>query len=247
MDPTIYAAYFKFERYHWWNLGKLSIVESLVRRYCSQTEPLKLIDIGAGTGSYAEFFAKKGMMVEAHDGSPLAMPYLRDVCAHCVQKKFPDDYRQCNPEYDVVLLLDMIEHLQDDRSGIDAALRLLKPGGILLCTVPACKRMWGEYDVVAHHYRRYDLSEVRELVKDKRARIEKISYYSTLLFPFLFTVRFFENMAFRISRRAPVYRPHFLPGFFNFFLKIIFSFEKYLIKFMDFPFGSSIVLVCRKL
>jgi SAM-dependent methyltransferase len=53
--------------------------------------------------------------------------------------------------FDVVLTLDVLEHLEDDAAGLREAARLVKPGGVLLVTVPALPRLWGGQDVVSHH------------------------------------------------------------------------------------------------
>lgn len=246
MDPTVYQIYYQLERDHWWNQAKRSIIVSLLERFCAGLSRARIVDIGSGTGSIAELLESKGMNVEVHDGSPLAMEYLRKICKQSFQKNFPVDYWQIANEYDVVLLLDVLEHLEDDRRGLDAALQILKPGGILVCTVPACKSMWGEYDIIAHHCRRYSLAEMRKLLKNKPVQVEQLSYYSALLFPFLYLVRFLENSAFRWTKRNPVFRPHFVPKALNTVLRKIFDLEKRLLRHFNLPFGSAIVAVLRK-
>lgn len=246
MDSAVHEAYYRLEREHWWFQGRRGIVLSMLERYCPNLANARIVDIGAGTGSYAEFLSTKGIAVEAHDSSPLSMKFLRQICKESAQKNFPGDYRDAAPDYDVILLLDMIEHLEDDRSGIQTAVRMLKPGGILLCTVPACKKMWSEYDVISHHRRRYALDEMRALFRGQSLRIEKLSCYATLLFPFLFAVRFWENYKFRQSNREAVYRPHFVPKMLNSILRRIFEFEKNILVRFNLPYGSSIIAVVRK-
>jgi len=247
MDPDIYRVYYKLERDHWWNQAKRDIVLSVLEQYCSFRIGSKIADIGAGTGSYSEALLKKGVLAEAHDSSALAIENLRRAKIPFAQKAFPDDYRNISDRYDAILLLDVLEHIADDRSAIDVALRMLKPGGVLVCTVPACRKMWGEYDVVAHHQRRYDLGEVRALFSGRdNLHIEKLSYYSAILFPILFSVRFVENFFYRRFRKKATFRPHFVPKFLNQILYFVFIQEKALLKRMNFVLGSAIIAVLRK-
>src|SRR6185312_16486006 len=57
--------------------------------------------------------------------------------------------------FDLVVMLDVLEHLEDDHAGLAAVLTRLAPGGFFLATVPAFPMLWSSHDVSHHHFRRY--------------------------------------------------------------------------------------------
>ena len=57
--------------------------------------------------------------------------------------------------YDMIAVLDVVEHIEDDVAALTAMGECLKPGGKILIAVPAHQWMWSAHDVVNHHHRRY--------------------------------------------------------------------------------------------
>lgn len=242
MDSEIYKTYYRMEREHWWFHGRTEILLSLLRTYFPNLNQAKVLDIGTGTGGLLEVFAKEGISITGHDASEEGVALIRQNGGRAELKKLPEDYQDAAPEYDIVLLLDVLEHVEDDREGLKAALRMLKPGGILLCTVPANKSMWGPYDEFSHHFRRYEYPEFEALMNSAMIPVRKISFFCTLLFPIIFTARMFEKTF--LVRKA--YRPYFVPGIFNKFLYQIFRLEKGILARGTMPFGSSLLGILQK-
>ena len=85
--------------------------------------------------------------------------------------------------YDLVAILDVIEHIDEDVAGLQRAGRKLKPGGRILITVPAFPWMWSAHDVVNHHKRRYTRRTLKALVADAGLKLEMMSWFNSLLFP----------------------------------------------------------------
>ena len=75
--------------------------------------------------------------------------------------------------YDMILLMDVVEHIDDDLFFLNAALKHLKPGGIVAINVPAHMRLYSKYDEVAGHKRRYNTANIKELFR--AAKVEPIS------------------------------------------------------------------------
>lgn len=248
MDSSVYEVYEDLERKHWWNIARRRLILSLLEGHFPSLDKARVVDIGAGSGAFLQFFEKRNIQAEAHDGSSEAVEHIRRHTRLPVYRRhFPEDYGpQDFEKYDVVLLLDVLEHLQDDRTAFQTAVKLLKREGLLFCTVPACKKMWSEYDIMAHHFRRYAQKELLELVTHPEVEIRKLSHFSTFLFPILFLVRFVEHRIYRRSGKEAVFRPHFLPEILNRVLFHIFDLEKGLLGHFNFWFGSSLMVILRK-
>src|SRR5207244_4418501 len=81
--------------------------------------------------------------------------------------------------FDVVLALDVLEHLDDDATALAEAARLLKPGATLVVTVPALPSLWGAQDVVSHHRRRYTKRTLRALFARAGLPAPELTYFNT--------------------------------------------------------------------
>src|SRR5205807_7355688 len=75
--------------------------------------------------------------------------------------------------FDLVTGLDVVEHLDDDLSGLREMRRVLRPGGRALLFVPAFMFLWGVQDDISHHRRRYTLGELKQRVADAGLSIER--------------------------------------------------------------------------
>lgn len=244
MDPSIYETYYRLERQHWWFQARRDIILAMLDLYRPHLRTAGVLEIGMGTGGLIEEFERRGIEIEGHDASEQAVALASKTCKSILKtKKFPEEYDGTDTKkYGIILLLDVLEHIQDDAHALKIALRLLKPGGILLLTVPACKKMWSAYDVMSHHYRRYEFQDIHRLIRISDAIPLKVTCFSTFLFPFLFIVRKIEG---KFSRK-PVYRPFFIPGFFNRLLYFVFASEKHMLRNGNMPFGSSLMAVLKK-
>jgi hypothetical protein len=123
---------------------------------------------------------------------------------------------------------------------------VLKPDGLLLATVPAYRFLWGPQDEISHHKRRYRAKELKARLEQAGFSLLKLSYFNTLLFPFI--------AAIRLGRKVVPGQPAELKsdftltnaGFLNQLLASIFALERHLITRFDLPFGVSIVALARK-
>jgi len=143
--------------------------------------------------------------------------------------------------YDMVALLDVLEHVPDDKGSLVAIFERLKPGGALLLTVPINPWMWSAHDVAHHHHRRYRTPEIRQLALDAGYDIELLSPFNSLLFPPIAAVRLVGKLTGKDDSddampSAPV----------NKILDTVFGLEKDLIGRVPLPFGVSLIAVLRR-
>jgi SAM-dependent methyltransferase len=138
--------------------------------------------------------------------------------------------------------MDILEHLDDDAKGISELYRTLSKGGMLILTIPAFKFLWGIQDEVTAHKRRYSRPEIVNKLRQEGFKIMKSSYFNFFLFfPILFGRRLIQLLGLKIESENKINFP-----LINFFLKIIFSLEPYLLKYFSFPFGVSIYCLAKK-
>lgn len=81
---------------------------------------------------------------------------------------------------DTVMLINVLEHVEDDRGALRGFRRILKPHGHLLLFVPALQALFGPLDTVFGHFRRYALSELAEKVRAAGFGIVKAHYFDLL-------------------------------------------------------------------
>ncbi len=170
------------EKSHFWFRGRETLIEKIVQEKLSPSA--KVIDFGCGTGRIVEKLAEKQFQAVGLD--------LRKEGLIELKKRRPDLLLvQANAEavpfldssFDAALLLDLLEHV-DDKAVLKEACRLVRPGGLILLTVPAHSWLWSERDELAGHRRRYSKKQLRNLLNTVALQVEEIGYYHCFLFPF---------------------------------------------------------------
>ena len=146
--------------------------------------------------------------------------------------------------FDIVLALDLIEHVQDDRAALDGLLRILRPGGRLILFTPAFAFLWSAQDRVSHHYRRYTAEDLRGKLHAAGYAIEKLSYANTLLFPIVWAGRLLLRVSGRSETVTDENRLH--PAWTNGVLARLFSMERPMLRRWNLPFGVSLMAVAAR-
>jgi SAM-dependent methyltransferase len=97
---------------------------------------------------------------------------------NCVNdiKKLPDN------ELDGIIMMDVLEHIENDKPFFDIAVNKLKNGGLMLITVPAWQFLFSAHDVKSLHFRRYNRKQLKALIKHDDMKIIKCHYFYTSLF-----------------------------------------------------------------
>ena len=151
--------------------------------------------------------------------------------------------------FQLVLMLDILEHIDDHQRILREAYATVRDNGYLLISVPAYRFLWGVQDILSHHKRRYTGGEVRELVQESGFSIRRLTYFNTLLFPIIASVRLLRRGQIKGGNGVGSGQSDFAmtkPGFLNELLLKIFSSEKWWLRWVDFPFGTSILCLAQK-
>ena len=90
---------------------------------------------------------------------------------------------------DVVLLLDVLEHIEGDRAFLSGLVQRMKPGAHLIMTVPADPRLWSPHDGSHHHFRRYTTATLPPVWHDLPIHCRLLTPFNARLFPLIFLAR----------------------------------------------------------
>jgi SAM-dependent methyltransferase len=248
LERSYYQEYFFFEQDNWWFVSRRRILISLLRQSLPRGGGVQILDAGCGTGINLEYLAEFGDVVGA-DSSEEAIEFCRKRGNASVVRTDLCDLEWKDDHFDLVTALDVIEHIDRDDLAVRELVRVTKPGGHLLVTVPAFPGLWSEHDEINHHRRRYRADTVRDLLRKNDCDIVKFTYMNTFLFPIAYAVRTWQQLRDRIfGKSAHPPRTDFVDyhPVVNAMLTAIFTAETPLVTFAGLPFGLSIVCFARK-
>jgi SAM-dependent methyltransferase len=233
------AVHIEEDRHHWYFRGRLAVLLAVLEA-ALPPPPCRLVDLGCGTGNVLQALGRFGHAIGVeHDADLRAAGLAAGLEVRA--GGLPDDIPVPDDGADAALLLDVIEHVDDDIAALRAARRVVRPGGIVMVTVPAYAWLWSGHDVALGHRRRYTASRVRAAVAAAGLRVEHVSYFNTVLFPAIAAVRLAKRLAGAGSH--DLHRP---PAAVNDALTALFALERHLVLRPGLPFGSSIVAVARR-
>lgn len=243
MEPTFYKTYFEVEKNHWWFKTRRNILFWLIEKFRNKkNNKFSIFDFGCGSGFLVGELQSLGYDAFGADTSKEAIEFgLRKGIRNI--KVVEADEMPSSESLDMILALDVIEHVKDDVNLVVSLERSLKPGGVLMVTVPAYEWMWGVQDEVALHFRRYNMSSLLSLVRNRNFSILKKSYFNTFLFIPIAFVRLVDKL-FKIKSRESDFDIN--NKLVNALFYFVFNLESKLFKLINFPFGVSILLVLRK-
>lgn len=241
MEAEVYARMAELDSEHWWFAARRDILESVIRRTVRPPPNARILEIGCGTGHNLEMLSRFGT-VEATELNDSARELASRRFGRAIQAAaLPDLSMFDESSFDLVALLDVLEHIPDDAASLRAIRSALKPGGKLLVTVPGNPWMWSAHDVSHHHHRRYRKSQLREVATSAGFAVDLLSPFNTLLFPAVAAARIGGKL---LRREAADDSMPSRPV--NAVLKSVFSLEAPLIGRVPLPFGVSLIAVLRR-
>lgn len=149
-------------------------------------KPVRVIDFGAGTGTFAAPLAAKGLPVVAVEADGALRRHLVDMGLSALESL--DGVEEGSVDY--LYTLNVLEHIVDDEAIVAGCFRVLRPGGTVLIYVPAFMVLFGPMDRLVGHLRRYRLQPLRELVKRAGFVVDRVEYVDSLGFMASLLLRF---------------------------------------------------------
>lgn len=193
MNPEEYAKLERLDRTHWFYRGKRAVVRHWIERYRPLGPGDTLVDAGTGTGTWlVEAGERTGCRIvglDDHEESiAIARPRVEALGGRVLQTAL-DRVDLPAGDASVITMLDVLEHLDDDAGAVREMTRLLRPGGLLVVTVPALMQLWSDWDVVLHHRRRYHRAGLVDLFRPFPLELLHCAYFNSLMLPPIWLVR----------------------------------------------------------
>jgi SAM-dependent methyltransferase len=250
----------KMQREHFWYVGRHRLLLNVLKKELAHRngarDALCAIDLGGGCGGWVEYLHQylpdTFQELALGDSSQRALKLAEPVVG-AYANRYQVDLMDLpwKDKWDVVFLLDVIEHLPDDAEVLRQALACVKPGGLVVVTAPALKAFWTYNDEVAKHQRRYCRRDFQALSKTTGAELLRLQYFMFALSPMLFLNRILfrpKHGASDDEMRAYVERSHAVPSRpANALLTGVLLAEAWLANVVSFPWGSSVAGVFRRM
>jgi SAM-dependent methyltransferase len=234
------------EETHWWFQGRRELLRSLARKL--DLRDALILDAGCGTGFARKELGSMGTVIgldaaeeafAADPGEPRCIEGERRTGCLALIEKTPFH----SDSFDLIVSLDVLEHLEDDLAALIELHRICKPGGYLLLTVPAYAWMWSTHDEALGHRRRYSAGRLSGVVRAAGFEVCKLSYLVSSVLPAAAGYRLLKRKAGKDTETSdlfPVPRP------INWVLGALMKLESRLVWRISLPFGLTVALLARK-
>ncbi|MCX5875940.1 MAG: class I SAM-dependent methyltransferase [Deltaproteobacteria bacterium] len=241
MRPETYREMAEVQDRHWWFVARKRILANLIRTLALPTEP-RILEIGCGTGGNLAMLARFGRLCAMeYDVEARAIAASLGICP-VAAGGLPDPVPFEDGQFDLICLLDVLEHIEDDLAALMRASKLLDPAGRLLVTVPAYAWLWSTHDEAHHHFRRYTVKSVRKLANAAGLSVYRLGYFNSLMFSLIAGARLLQKAVGKNAGSDAA-----LPAsFVNQLLTGLFGLERHIAPRTLFPFGTSVLAVLGK-
>jgi SAM-dependent methyltransferase len=237
---------------HWWFAGRTWSLLNMLDRVVAPDGTKQVLDIGCGAGNMFHHLSRYGSVVGV-DNNPKPLEVARER-GYKVQEGTAEDLPVDDESFDLVSLLDTVEHCDDDMAVLRECYRVCKPGGLLVITVPAFMWLWSHNDVLNAHKRRYTTGELADKLKRVGFHVERMTYNNFLLFPMAAGLILMRRGT---EQEPDLASPHFddesyqvemepAPPLMNAILKSVTWAESQVLRWIGLPAGTSIICIAQR-
>lgn len=239
---------------HWWFASRTRAILALLDKYAGPGKRgRRVLDVGAGAGNIMHNLAQYGDEIIGLEYNPKPIPVAHergwDVRqGDATNMPFADAY------FDIVALLDTVEHIKDERAVFSETFRVTKPGGTMIVTVPAFMWLWSHNDVINLHERRYTAPELRQKLEAAGWQVPYCGYNNFIVFPLGAGVILLRRW---LGKEPDMASPHFdddayqvemepAPPWLNAILEGLGKVEVAMLKRWRLPWGTSVIAIAQK-
>ena len=195
-DETYFEKLYQIEDRHFWFRARQAIVSVLTEQITANYPPgYRVMEIGCGTGNLL-----KTLESTCRNGIVFGLDLFWEGLAFAQQRTIAgliqaraETMPFSKSQFDLIGVFDVLEHLENDEDILTSIQQILKPGGKLLVTVPAHGDLWGSFDMISHHQRRYQTSDLTQKLVRSGFAIEYLSECMQVLYPLA-----------KLRRKAPI-------------------------------------------
>lgn len=246
MRKDLYEEMYRLEESYWWHVAKRRLVQSMVKQYLPSGSGRVALDVGCGTGKLLKEMKqwKRWQRVIGMDGADEALKYcLERGITDCIKANFESKLPLADDSVDLITSLDVVEHVKKDQQLLREFSRVLKPGGLVIVTVPAHQWLWTYWDDILGHKRRYTTDEMKDRFIKAKLEIIKVSYFYSYLLPIALVFRYVKRVFPGLKGRSDFVR---LPEVINKLLLWLSRIETEVVSKQQIPTGLSVVCVGRR-
>ncbi|MGJ6964054.1 class I SAM-dependent methyltransferase [Streptosporangium sp. G11] len=182
MEATEIHRTVEVEDRHWWYRERRALLARELRELRRLGPPGRALDVGAAGGGNTRVLVGHGWDSLVADYSQTAVELarergLRAIHADARELPLPDG------EFDLVTAFDVLEHIEEDDRAAGELVRVLRPGGTALITVPCDMALWSAHDVASGHVRRYTREGLEGLLTGAGLVVDRLWSWNVLLRP----------------------------------------------------------------
>lgn len=224
---------------HWYYHSKYKLIRAHLRTLGLNPDTFTTADVGTGVGLFLSKLESDGL-ASTERSIGIDPAYVNPATAVGSSIPLVQNFSG-DRQYDVILMMDVLEHVKDDVSLLRETVKYIKPGGFLLVTVPALPFLMSAHDRFLGHFRRYTLSSLRQLTQST-SELEPlcIHYYFASLLPIAVPWRLFNK-----SKKTYTSDMKPIHGCFNSMMKRVCELEL-LVASCNKLAGLTAVALCRK-
>lgn len=166
-----------------------------------------ILEVGSGIGNISSYAIRDGKSLTLSDYDPGYVSQLKEkfsstpnvkniIELNLAKNTFEEEFLRFAGAFDTIFLLNVLEHIDNDKEAVANLQYLLKPGGRLIILVPSYTFLFSNMDHLLGHYRRYSPSDLKNVVKINKLAVTKTFHFNALGIAGWCWYKLFKNAAF---------------------------------------------------
>lgn len=256
MNLREYEIMYHLEDTYWWYQGMRKIAYTLIPELFQCKTSARILDAGCGTGARLQHLIEVGNWTQEIGLKPqtVGVDLFSEALKFCKIRKLKDlvqasveDLPFRDETFDFITSYDVLVCVPDDEKALREYYRVCRPGGKVFLTVAAFNWLRGEHDRAGQVLRRYTESDLRQKLQKAGFTVEKMTYANTFLVLPIFLLRKAINFLHPAKTDQEARSDfHFTPTYLNTLLTYLLYLEAFLLKWIRFPVGVTLMAKGRK-
>ena len=242
MAHNTFEKLYKVEKSYWWSVARRKlIIKHIEKLLIPKSDPL-ILDFGCGGGALLTELSEYGKVIGL-DSSHVALSYCRKKAQKNLVLNNGHKLPFKNNTFEMIICLDVIEHLENDTKFLKQISEVLKKDGYIFLMAPAFPSLWSRRDVYLGHHRRYTKWQLKRHIENLGLNVIKISHINSFYLPIMLSLLLVEK----------IFRHEFLPSdtvntprMLNKLLTAILILENNITTKINFPLGVSLFCIAQK-